>query len=97
MRLNRPGQLAARPRYRDRELILRAESGYVCKEPSTVFRDAVLIVKNNVEKRTVDLKLTIVANEAQLPKPVHEKVNPQAVPRECDRFSTPARSARFPW
>jgi hypothetical protein len=54
-------------------------------------------LKNNVEKRTVDFKLTIVANEAQLPTPVHEKVNPQAVPRECDRFSTPARSARFPW
>jgi hypothetical protein len=30
-------------------------------------------VENNVEKRTVDFKLPVVANEAQLPESVHEK------------------------
>jgi hypothetical protein len=39
---------------------------------SPLFGERSLIVENNVEKRTVDLKLAIVANEAQLPKLVHE-------------------------
>ena len=36
-----------------------------------------LVVENNAEKRTVDFKLTVVANEAQLPEPVHEKADPR--------------------
>jgi Prokaryotic dksA/traR C4-type zinc finger len=36
----------------------------------------VLVVKNDVEKWTMDFNLTVVANEAQLPEPVHEKANP---------------------
>jgi hypothetical protein len=37
-----------------------------------------LVVENNVEQRTVDFKLTVVANEAQLPKSIHEEANPRA-------------------
>jgi len=31
-------------------------------------------VENNVEKRTVDFKPTVVTNETQLPEPVHEEI-----------------------
>jgi hypothetical protein len=39
---------------------------------------SVLIVENNAEKRTMDFKLAVVANEAQLSEPVHEEANPRA-------------------
>jgi hypothetical protein len=35
----------------------------------------VLVVKHNVEKRTVDLKLAVITNEAQLSKPVHKEID----------------------
>jgi hypothetical protein len=39
-------------------------------------RDEMLVVKNDVEKRTVDLHPAIaIVNEAQLPEPIHEKAN----------------------
>ena len=36
------------------------------------------VVKDDVEKGTVDLKLAVVANEAQFPEPVHEEIDSRA-------------------
>ena len=33
------------------------------------------VVEDNVEKRTMDFKLAVVANEAQFPEPVHEEID----------------------
>ena len=41
-----------------------------------IVRSEVLVVKNDVEKRTMDFQFAVVTNEAQLPEPVHEKVHP---------------------
>jgi hypothetical protein len=35
-------------------------------------------MENHAEERTVNLKFAVVMNEAQLPEPVHEKVNASA-------------------
>ena len=35
-------------------------------------------MEDDVEKGTVDLKLAVVANEAQLPEPVHEEIDSRA-------------------
>ena len=35
-------------------------------------------MKNDVEQRTVNLHFAVVVNKAQLPEPVHKKVNPGA-------------------
>jgi hypothetical protein len=36
------------------------------------------VVEDDVEKGTVDLKLAVVANEAQSPEPVHEEIDSRA-------------------
>jgi hypothetical protein len=43
-------------------------------------RNEALVVKNNVEKRAVDLQIVtaVVVNEPHLPEPVHEEANPRA-------------------
>ena len=40
----------------------------------------VLVVENDVEKRTMNLQCItgVIINEPQFPKPVHEKANPRA-------------------
>jgi hypothetical protein len=35
-------------------------------------------MEDNVEKRAMDFQFSVVANETQLPEPVHEKINPRA-------------------
>ena len=35
----------------------------------------ILIMKDYIEQRAVDLQSAIVVNETQLPEPVHEKTN----------------------
>lgn len=53
-----------------------AESRDVCKREARFGRKGVLVVENNVEKRTVNFKLPVIADETQLSESVHEKVNP---------------------
>ena len=35
-------------------------------------------MEHDVEKGAIDLKLTVIANEAQFPEPVHEEVDSRA-------------------
>src|ERR1017187_102971 len=58
-----------------------AEGGYVHARPfATLFEMRFLVVKNNVEKLSVNLQIitAVIVNEPQFPKPVHEKAHPRA-------------------
>jgi hypothetical protein len=46
------------------------------RDDGRIYRDELLVVENNVEQRAVNLELTVVANESQLPEPVHKIADP---------------------
>jgi len=47
-----------------------------------------LLVQDNTEERSIDLKTAVVLNEAELPEFVHEKIDPRACCADhlCQRF-----------
>ena len=46
------------------------------RDDGRIYRDELLVVENNVEQRAVNFELTVVANESQLPEPVHKIADP---------------------
>jgi hypothetical protein len=46
------------------------------RDDGRIYGDELLVVENNVEQRAVNFELTVVANESQLPEPVHKIADP---------------------
>ena len=66
----------------NRSVVTTNLAGETASRPETLrgALDRKLVVKNDVEKRTVNLQCiaSVIINESQFPEPVHEKANPRA-------------------